>query len=141
LVGLQLKNNLDWAVNGPPAGVWITELGTANCLMLDTLRLHADGTGELTNWSAMRGEEHISLLWRYIGPGELQINAKYPDMDTTLGNADADVDAPNWETVRYAAGFRSNDVAQNFPALHNTNAATERFWNLCGPVVFASRQG
>jgi hypothetical protein len=51
-------DELRWAVDGPPIGVWTTVQGTAEVLMQDTLCLLSDGPGYLQRrsvWAAWNG--------------------------------------------------------------------------------------
>ena len=121
--------DLKWAVDGPPIGVWLTANGTFDNMMQDRLSLRADGTGYLYSRSALRGEETLSLVWRQSEPGVLKVDIFFPDDDP---------DRPyEWESVRYVAAMRENDVGGAVPVLKNVDE--DVFWTLVGPIALASR--
>jgi hypothetical protein len=124
----QGQGALDWAVSGPPIGVWVTAAGTADALMRDTLCLRADGTGDLRSQSALHGEETLPVLWRHKGPGLLMVAMRFPGEDAS--------EPPEWEVVRYAAATLTTDTATQ-PVLKNTG--DDVFWTLAGPVALLSR--
>jgi hypothetical protein len=122
-------DDLAWAVEGPPIGIWATAGGTADMLMHDRLSLRPDGTGHLRSTSVMRGEETYPVMWWHEGPGVLKITMLLPGDDPNA--------PPEWETVRYAAALASNDLTTAAPVLKNTD--DDVFWTLTGPVALASR--
>src|SRR5262252_2966115 len=65
LLGRTLRDDLRWAVDGPPIGVWTTVLGTADILMRDTLWLLSDGAGYLHSQSALHGTESFPVMWKH----------------------------------------------------------------------------
>jgi hypothetical protein len=127
----QASQDLGWAVEGPPVGIWSTELGTAGVLMSDTLCLRHDGTGYLSSASVLRGEETYPLRWRHEGPGVLRIAVRLPGDDPLID----DPHATEWETVRYAAAVAVTDVGSR-PVLRNVD--DDSFWSLAGPVALIS---
>ena len=122
-----------WAVDGPPLGVWRTELGSASALMGDVLTLVPDGTGSLASRSALHGEERVPIVWRHRGPGHLELVAFLPD--ETPERMDDDM----WEPVRYVAAWLESDTGTRSPILRSVDR--ESFWTLSGPVQLAGRGG
>lgn len=123
------KDDLSWAVEGPPLGLWVTNKGTADQLMRDSLYMAPNGTGFVRTQSLLRGEETLPIMWRHRGPGLLSIAQLLPEDDP-----EAD---PEWEKVRYTDAATSNDVADNIRVLKNIDNDT--FWTLTGPVSFLSK--
>lgn len=121
--------DLKWAVEGPPIGVWRTANGTFDTMMQDRLSLRADGTGYLHSRSVLQGEETFSLVWRQIEPGVLKVDMFFPDDDPERPN--------EWETVCYVAAMKENDVGGAVPVLKNADGHV--FWTLVGPIALASR--
>lgn len=122
-------DELVWAVDGPPVGVWKTSSGTAEAVMQDQLDLRADGTGYLHKYSALTGHQDIPVMWRQVDPGVVKFAMLLPGDDPN--------DEPFWETVRYKAAMKANDVGRDVPVLQNID--DETFWNLAAPVELVSR--
>ncbi len=120
---------LQWAVDGPPIGLWGTFLGSFDGLMQDRLSIRPDGTGFLYSRSPMRGEETLPILWRHPEAGLLEVAAMYPFDDP--------LEEPQFETVRYRAAVREADVGGSTPVLENCD--DDVFWGLVGPIALVSR--
>jgi hypothetical protein len=75
------RNDLEWAVEGPPVGMWLTALGSFDLLMQDTLWLAPDGTGYLQRRSVMSGGETFPVLWKQPRSGTLAIVMLFPEDD------------------------------------------------------------
>jgi len=124
-----MRDDLRWAVDGPPIGVWTTVNGTADILMQDTLSLLSDGTGFLQRQSVMFGTERFPVKWKHVQPGTLLMSIFFPDDDPD--------DEPFWQTVRYCNTAVEIDVAgAHVPVLSNLD--DEQFWDLAGPIGFVS---
>ncbi|MEM7045089.1 MAG: hypothetical protein AAF543_19950 [Pseudomonadota bacterium] len=121
--------DLNWAVEGPPIGVWVTSNGTFDNMMQDRLSLRPDGTGYLYSRSVLRGEETFPVMWQQHEPGVLKIDMLFPDDDPERPN--------EWETVRYVAAMKANDVGGSVPVLKNADA--DIFWTLVGPIELRSK--
>lgn len=117
-----------WAVNGPPLGVWQTDLGTASALMRDAFTMRSDGTGELREVSMMQGERVSPFIWQHSDPGVLCIQASY---------GGEPVENDEWETIRYCADWSETDVGSACPVLRNLDS--DRFWILVGSVQLVKR--
>jgi len=120
--------DLKWAVDGPPIGIWQTFNGTFDIMMQDRLSLRHGGTGYLCSRSVLQGEEIFSILWRQTEPGVLKLDMFFPDDDPERPNV--------WETVRYVATTTERDVGGVVPVLRNVDE--DVFWTLVGPIVLAS---
>ena len=124
-----MNDDLRWAVDGPPIGIWTTVQGTFDVIMQDTLWLLSDGTGYLQSRSALRGTERFPVKWKQVQPGTLLMAILYPGDDL---NADTE-----WETVLYCNAVTRIDAGgAHVPVLRNID--DNRFWNLVGPIGFAS---
>ncbi len=123
-----MVKDLNWAVDGPPAGIWSTTLGTADALMQDVLCLMPNGTGYLRSQSAMHGVEEVAIMWKHIHAGRLRIATLLPD--------DEPGDEPLWETIHYDWAEIENDTGERVAVLRNTS--DDCFWTLPGPVRFIS---
>lgn len=122
-------NDLVWAVDGPPVGVWTTSSGTFNVVMKDRLDIRADGTGFLHKNSALMGQQTIPVMWQQVAPGVIKFAMLLPDDDPN--------EEPCWETVRYGATMKANDIGRDVPVLQNID--DETFWNLVAPIELISR--
>ncbi len=123
------EDDLAWAVEGPPIGIWATSNGTFNNMMQDQLTLRPDGTGHLNSRSVLRGEEYFPVMWQQVEPGVVKIDMLFPDDDPQRDN--------DWETVRYGATIKTNDVGGSVPVLKNVD--DDVFWTLIGPIELRSR--
>lgn len=121
----------DWAVTGPPLGIWRTALGSASLLMADTLTIAADGTGTLDLRSAFRGNESVGLVWRHLSPGVMQIVPMYDGLQPAAITEDL------WEPVNYVAAWQQTDSADREPILKNQHR--DNFWTLTGAMQLVAR--
>lgn len=120
--------DLDWAVAGPPVGVWLTANGTFENVMGNELTLRPDGTGQLNSWSALFGPDEHHFLWRHVEFGVLQIHMHFDDDEP---------DQPlDWETVRYFAATAQRDAGGPVRVLKNIT--DPNFWILSGPIEYHS---
>lgn len=119
-------NDLKWAVDGPPIGVWTTSLGTADVLMSDVLTLLPNGTGFLESRSALHGVERFPVMWKHRQPGRLELARLLPEDDPMA--------EPEWEPVHYGLAEINDDFGRRCQVLRNM--AGEVFWVLAGPVKF-----
>ena len=62
-----------WAVDGPPIGVWRTNSGKATATDVECANYLPNGVASLVEHSSLFADETISLLWRVLVPGELQL--------------------------------------------------------------------
>jgi hypothetical protein len=124
-----MKDDLRWAVDRPPIGVWTTVLGTGDVVMQDTLCLLSDSTGYLRSWSVLRGTERLAVRWKHVQPGTLLMAMLFPEDDPG--------DEPLWETVLYCNAVVQIDTGgAHVPVLRNVSGRD--FWNLAGPIGFVS---
>ena len=127
----RMPHPYDWAVSGPPIGVWGTAEGSFSNVMATVLTLLPDGTGRVADQSAMFGERVLPLLWRFERPGELRIY--------TLSGSDDDRPeiADDWDVFRYRADWRQFDIGEG-PVLVNDGTTgwypRTGFWTLDAPV-------
>ena len=126
---VKTADDLKWAVDEPPIGVWATSNGTFDTMMQDRLSFRPDGTGYLYSRSVLRGEETFPVMWEQVEPGVLKIDMLFPDDDPNRPN--------DWETVRYTASMKANDVGGSVPVLKNVDE--DVFWTLVGPIELRSR--
>lgn len=126
---VKTADDLDWAIEGPPIGVWVTSSGTFSNMMKDRLSLRPDGTGYLRSHSVLRGEETFPVIWQHVEPGVIKIDMFFPDDDPKR--------EAEWETVRYAAAMKANDIGRDVPVLKNVDDDT--FWSLVDPIELVSR--
>jgi hypothetical protein len=128
------RDDLEWAVEGPPIGLWRTAHGSFDMMMQDALWLAPDGTGYLRCHSAMRDEETVPVRWKHLEKGTLAIDMVLPDDDPT--------DEPDWETVRYRSTVINVDAGGAAIRVLCNVSRDERlgqqFWNLVGPIAFVS---
>jgi hypothetical protein len=124
-----MKDELRWAVVGPPIGTWRTVQGTADILMQDTLCLLSDGTGYLQSQSVLRSVERFSLMWKQVQTGTLSMTILYPEDDPD--------EEPLWETFLYCTAVIQIDAGGAAVSVLR-NVDNEQFWILCGPIGFVS---
>jgi len=121
----------DWAVSGPPLGVWRSVLGSASVLMADTLTIKPDGTGSLDLRSTFRGDESVNLVWRHLSPGVMQIVPLYDGLHPAAITEDL------WEPINYMADWQQTDSADREPVLKNQHR--DDFWTLTGALQLVAR--
>ena len=116
----------DWAVTGPPIGIWTSAVGSFSVMMEDTLTISADGMGSLHTHSVFRGDETIDLVWRHLSPGVMQI--------VTLddGLLPSAITEDMWDQVKYIADWHTSDVGGRQPVLKNKHY--DDFWTLTGAM-------
>lgn len=116
----------DWAVTGPPIGIWTSAVGSFSVMMEDTLTISADGMGSLHTHSVFRGDETIVLVWRHLSPGVMRIVPLYD------GLLPSDITEDMWEPIRYISDWHTSDVGGRQPVLKNKHR--DGFWTLTGAM-------
>jgi len=125
------KHPYDWAVAGPPIGVWGSAVGTFAIVMSDTLTIREDGAGVLESQSVLNGAESISLAWKHSSPGVMQIALLYD------GILPSDISEDMWEPINYIADWQASDVSDREPVLKNKHH--EDFWTLTNAIQLIAR--
>lgn len=128
-------NPYDWAVQGPPVGVWRTAEGSFSAVAASVLTLRPDGTGTVEHVSPLSGDRLMHLLWRFREPGRLELfQSEHAD---ALPREDGD-----WDVVPYKADWRRWDVGAG-PVLVNDGTQgwfpADGFWTLLAPVHLVGR--
>lgn len=127
-----------WAVDGPPVGVWRTAQGSFDNVSIAELTLRPDGTGLEEHFGSMLEGQPLSLLWRWERPGELRIFPIFEDGERPERDSD-------WDVFRYRADWRVFDIGEG-PILINEGRRPDDvlipaggFWNLFAPVWLVGR--
>jgi hypothetical protein len=124
--------SLAWAVDGPPIGVWRTELGTADVLMSDTICFLPDGAGYWLQHSALSGADVFGILWKHVEPGVLGLEWLF---EAESEDEDEDGDEITFGRVRYRAATVQTDASAGVHILRDVDG--EKFWWLAGPIGYA----
>ncbi len=127
------ENSVEWAVKGPPVGVWKTCQGTFDAVMPSVLFFNPDGTGWIESSSFLSGPDRTAFKWTFYAEGRLGMELVFDgdDFDDTESNAD---DKPYFE---YVADIVEIDIAGAQVCILR-NKVHSGFWMLDAPISLVS---
>lgn len=135
---IEKPETYQWAVDGPPIGVWKTNSGSATFLMSSVLTISPNGVGTRVDHSRLFADFTTSLFWRMLVPGELQLFESDEDYPRPVYDND-------WSVFRYRADWKVYDIGAG-PVLINDGIEEEGgifpkngFWMFDSPVELIGR--
>ena len=131
-----------WAVDGPPFGIWQTAGGSFDVVQKSRIAFNPNGTGEIIDGNAFGFDVPRTFEWIHKSAGVLSVFVFDSEISNSE-NANERSNEINWESIDYTTDIIETDVG-TIPVLWDVNPSFPdsfpvAFWYTNNPITLVSR--